>query len=263
MKQSDQVVKEQTQTRLVDAITQDQFVLYGQPIVALGASGDGSAYVEVLIRYLEEEKNCLPPGGFVDVLESLKLMGVLDRWVIGRIVRSIVGHHAAYKNWNVPRYSINVSVDSLLDPGFAKLVRDYFRKNDLPASKIWLEITEVDAEEHSEAVRNLTATIVPAGCGLTITSYKGRLLPPASLRRLGADSVKIDSQGVCDFDLNYTVGHTQAVQLACVREKITTIAEMVEGPEVLEAVKQLGFDYAQGYTLGVPAPLPSLSSPGQ
>jgi EAL domain-containing protein (putative c-di-GMP-specific phosphodiesterase class I) len=219
--------------------------------------------VEVLIRYLEEEKNCLPPGGFFDVLESLKLIGVLDRWVIGRIVRSLVGHHEAHKNWNVPRYSINLSVDSLLDPGFCKQVADTLRKSGLPPGKLKFEIGEADAEANLEAVGRLSAAVSPFGCGLTLTAYKGRLLPPGSLRRIGVDSVKINSDGVCDCDLNYTVGHAQAIQLACAREKVKTIAEMVEGTEVLEAVRQLGFDYAQGYAVGAPVPLHALDSLAQ
>jgi EAL domain-containing protein (putative c-di-GMP-specific phosphodiesterase class I) len=36
---------------------------------------------------------------------------------------------------------------------------------------------------------------------------------------------------------------------------IKTIAEHVENEEVLEVVKDLGIDYAQGYYLGKPEPL--------
>jgi EAL domain-containing protein (putative c-di-GMP-specific phosphodiesterase class I) len=36
-----------------------------------------------------------------------------------------------------------------------------------------------------------------------------------------------------------------------------TIAEYVESPEILEIVKSLGIDFAQGYCIGMPSLIPS------
>jgi Amt family ammonium transporter len=40
---------------------------------------------------------------------------------------------------------------------------------------------------------------------------------------------------------------------------MATIAEFVENERVLETLKRLGVDYAQGYAVGHPGPLPPLT----
>ena len=42
------------------------------------------------------------------------------------------------------------------------------------------------------------------------------------------------------------IGHTMGMR---------TVAEYVDNPEVLQALRDIGIDYAQGYLLGKPQPL--------
>jgi len=261
---SQQMAREETTGRLVEAITQDQFILYGQPIVPIGAAQESSGYIEVLVRYLEEERTLLPPGGFFEVLESLNLMSVLDRWVLSRVMRALVGQYNAQKNWNVPRYSVNLSVDSLYANEFCNLVREYFRKYHLPPDKLRFEIDESDAQVHAIELVRVTSILNPIGCGFTLTSYTGKLLPPASLPSLGMDAVKIDGKLIADGSLSAaTPARGKAIHLMCKDLGIRIIAEMVEYQETLEMLNSLGVDYAQGYAVARPAPLQSLRSAAQ
>jgi EAL domain-containing protein (putative c-di-GMP-specific phosphodiesterase class I) len=256
MKASEQRTKEGTARRLTDAITRDHFILYGQPIVSTGAARERPGYIEILVRYIEEERNLLPPGGFFEVLESLNLMSVLDFWVLNRVLRSLAGQCTVQENCNVPRYSVNLSVDSLYEAKFSAFIIEHFRANRLPRGKLWLEIAERDAKEHAVALENVISNLRPIGCGFALTSYSGDILPPASLQHLGVDTIKIDGQIIGDINRNVAASaRVKAIHLMCKKLRIQTVGEMVEYPEILEKLKKLGIDYAQGYAVAPPAPL--------
>lgn len=256
MNLSEQTEREQTTTRLIEAITQEHFILYGQPIIPVSAPKESAGYIEVLVRYVEEEKRLLPPGGFFEVLESLNLMSVLDRWVINRVVRSLVGQHDAQRDWNVPRYSVNLSVDTLYEAEFCRLVAEYFRKYRLPPDKVRFEIDESDAQVHAVELAKVTSNLSLIGCGFTLTSYTGDLVPPSSLQALRVDAVKMDGKALTDPNPAVSSrSKGRAIYSMCRNLGIRIIAEMVEDPQTLDKLKQIGVDYAQGYAIGRPAPL--------
>jgi EAL domain-containing protein (putative c-di-GMP-specific phosphodiesterase class I) len=255
----DEMGRQLTTERLVDAITENRFVLYGQLIVPLGARRESFGYIEVLIRYIEEETNLLAPGGFFEVLESLNLMPVLDRWVLNRVVHSMVEQHNAQSDWNVPRYSVNLSTDSLYVDEFPTLVGEYFGRYRLPPDKLGFELDESDAQAHTVALVKLTSKLRGIGCGFALTSYTGDLIPPASLPALGVDAVKMDGKIIAGANLEVAApAGGKATHLVCKDLGIRTIAQMVEDQKTLEKLKQVGVDYAQGYAIARPAPLQSL-----
>lgn len=253
----EQIAKQVTATRLTDAITQDLFILYGQPIVPLGPTQDRSAYIEILVRYAEEERKLLPPGGFFEVLESVNLMSLLDQWVLNRVVRSLAGPHAVQKNGSIPRCSINLSIDSLYDSEFLAFAFRHVRSSSLPPGKLWFQITESDAQAHAAGLEKLLLDLTRIGCGFTLTSYTGIYIAPASLRAWGVGSVKIDGQLIRHIEHAAAFVRAKAIHLECKDHGIQTIAEMVESPATLQVLKRAGIDYAQGCAVAPPAPFES------
>ena len=90
----------------------DELALYCQPIVAL--RGGGFPMAEVLVRLRDEERKLLSPGSFLPVFEHYGRMPDLDRWVVRNVIRHIA------RGSRVPRFSINVSSQSLADGEFPK-----------------------------------------------------------------------------------------------------------------------------------------------
>ncbi|MDH5536149.1 MAG: EAL domain-containing protein [Betaproteobacteria bacterium] len=251
--------REDTIPQLLRAINQENFILYGQLIVPISAPRESRGYIEVLVRYLEEEKNLLPPGGFFEVLESLNLMSMLDRWVLNRVVGSMVEQHEVHKEWSIPRYSVNLSVDSLYENEFLSLIHEYFRRFELPPGKLGLEIDESDAHTRLDELAKLTSSVNPLGCGFTITSYTGELIHPNLLRSLNVESVKMDGKAIAVISSDEAARvDASATYRACKNQGVRVIAEMVEQREVLKQLKALGVDYAQGYAICRPAPLHGL-----
>jgi len=251
-----------TAHRLREAITQDQFVLYGQPIVPINGTACAGGYLEILVRYVEEETKLLPPGGFFSVLESLKLMATLDRWVVSRVVRRLAGLHATQRNQNIPRYSLNLSADALCDGDFPDFVGAQLGAGKLPAGTVCFEVSEADAQAQPAAVARLSSRLKPAGCGLTLTGYSGALLAPSLLPALAVQAVKFDPDLTGGLHLNEPAfARARTIRIACQAAGISTIGELVERQQDLDNLTKLGADYAQGHFMATPAPLQSAARP--
>lgn len=245
-----------TADKLIAALKQDGFILYGQIIKPISAGADRSGYQEILIRYREEEEKLLPPGGFFPILESYKLMATLDRWVVNRVIKWLLAKHKAGKKPDAPRCSINLSGESIAGAGFPKFVKEQLKRGRVPPDRISFEVQEDDADAHAVALGKIIDELGPSGCSFAITGYTGEFVSAEMLQALGVNFVKIDSRIIRNLhqhDGSYVTA--DAIHRTCQALGIRTIAEFVERPETVRKLKELGVDYAQGYGIAKPVPL--------
>jgi EAL domain-containing protein (putative c-di-GMP-specific phosphodiesterase class I) len=123
----------------------------------------------------------------------------------------------------------------------------------LPASVLCLEITESEALSE-QALPALTA-LREAGFGLAIDDFGVGHSSLARLRDLPATLVKLDRRFVerlpgTERDRAFFRGMTQLTTAL----GLTTVAEGVETPAQLQALRDAGCDACQGYLLGAPMP---------
>ena len=79
--------------RLHQALVQDRFRLYAQPVVALGDHDADVEYQEVLLRLADDEKSAiLLPGAFIPAAERYQQMQALDRWVVRTALANLGAH---------------------------------------------------------------------------------------------------------------------------------------------------------------------------
>jgi EAL domain-containing protein (putative c-di-GMP-specific phosphodiesterase class I) len=242
---------------LVAALKGDQFILYAQPIAPLLPRDDQTSYQEILVRFAEEEKKLLPPGGFFPTLERLKLMATLDKWVINRVLRWFVAKRkAAPTAWSKMCCSINLSTDSILGAGFVEFVTGQLKQSNVPAENILFEISEQDADKYALELDQFVMPLKPLGCRFVITGYSGELVSQEMLQALGINLLKIDGGIVRRIhEHQQSFDEARSIHDACRDIGIRTVAELVESSETLDRLKEIGVDYAQGYGISKPAPL--------
>ena len=68
--------------RIQQALADERFRLYYQPILPLGSGALAEARGEILLRMLDETGRIVPPGAFLPAAERYGLMLALDRWVV-------------------------------------------------------------------------------------------------------------------------------------------------------------------------------------
>src|SRR5581483_9625297 len=81
------------EARIKDALQQNRFELYMQPILEL-SSGEVTQY-EVLIRMQTDDGTVITPNQFLPVAERSGLIQEIDRWVVRQTVALIAEHKRA------------------------------------------------------------------------------------------------------------------------------------------------------------------------
>ena len=238
------------------ALKAGEFVLYGQTIKAIGSGHGKPVYQEILVRYAEEEDKLLPPGGFFPTLERLKLMPLLDKWVIARIVRWCADTRKSTKHWPSAHCTINLSLDSIVSEDFPAFVAGQLTKSHVPGDRLLFEISEQDVDKHPLDLDRIMVALKPLGCGFVITGYGGEIVSAEMLQALGVNLVKIDGRIVRRLhEQKESFSTARSIHAACKEIGVRTIAELVELRETVQKLREIGVDYAQGYGVAKPAPL--------
>jgi EAL domain-containing protein (putative c-di-GMP-specific phosphodiesterase class I) len=229
---------------LQEALAEKRFILYSQPIVDLRS--EKIAHRELLIRMLSEDGEVIPPGMFLPIAERFSLVGEIDRWVIGQAL--IVARDEPV--------TVNVSARSVDDHWILEAVGTAIA-NGLDPGNLIFEITETAMITDFGAALAFVSALTELGCDLALDDFGTGFGSFIYLKHLPARYVKIDMEFVRNIlvDPTDTEIVRSIVGIAHTLGK-KTIAEGVENADVLEALRDLGVDYAQGYYLGRPEPHP-------
>ena len=242
--------------KIRQGLEQKRFMLYGQPIVPLVDSAEG-LHFEVLLRYLDDRGNIIPPGAFLPAAERYNLASELDRWIIANLLEWLASKPDFLHT--VSLCSINLSGLSLSDETMMAFISEQFTKWEVPTHKICFEITETAAITNLSYAANFIQQLKAQGCQFSLDDFGSGLSSFAYLKNLPVDYLKIDGLFVKDIledevDLAMVksineVGHVMNKK---------TIAEFVENEAIFNLLKSLGIDYAQGYGIGKPVPIDDL-----
>ena len=148
-------VQDDVAGRLLTALQEDEFVLHSQPIVPLVPQTDGRKFNEIFVRLQEEDEKLLPPGSFFPMIEEVGMLPVLDRWVVNRMARHVRAGLKANSIWNVPRYIVNLSDETLADEDFGQYVLQYADESYLSGGVLGFDISCDSAVANMESVLGL------------------------------------------------------------------------------------------------------------
>jgi diguanylate cyclase (GGDEF)-like protein/PAS domain S-box-containing protein len=246
-------------TRIGQALEENRFVLYGQPIRALSKDFAEDAYVEVLVRMNSEDGQLITPGAFIPAAERYNLMPQLDRWVVNNAVAWYAEQlHSKHKT-KLPTLGINLSGASVSDAGFLEFIRTTLKARDVPARALCFEITETAAITHMKRAVRFMNELRETGCRFALDDFGSGMSSFAYLKNLPVDFIKIDGNFVREMHKDVVdLAMTEAINRIGHVMNIPTIAESVENQETLEMLQELGVNYAQGFHVAKPMPLDQL-----
>ena len=250
--------------RLRRAIKEDRLILYEQPTVPLQSNGDPAQHHEVLVRMLDEAGELMLPGAFFPTAERYGLMPDIDRWVVSRVIRWLADNGDRFAPPPLA-ISVNLAGDSLTDERFLKFVMAELEATGASADQLLFEVTETSAFENLADARRLMSRLRKLGCRFSLDDFGSGMSSFFYLKNLPVDFLKIDGAFVRDImkdplddaivESANRIGHVLGKQ---------TIAEFVASEDILERVRALGVDFAQGHALAEPRPLDELlEKPGQ
>ena len=244
----------QWMVRIQSALEADRFELNYQPIIPLNQP-DEPIHYEILLRMIGENGESIPPGAFIPSAERYQLMARIDRWVIEHLF-SWMDDHWDYNSSDV--FAINLSGQSLADENLLYRIKKLFSVYAVQADRICFEITETSAISNLSKAQVFIAELKQLGCLFALDDFGSGLSSFAYLKSLDVDYLKIDGAFVKDM-VEDPIDRAMVESIHNIGNvlKLKTIAEFVENDEVLQALKKVGVDFAQGYGIACPRALPS------
>ncbi len=241
--------------RINQALDEDHFCLYAQPILSLEHSQ--SKHFEMLVRMQDDQGGIIPPGAFLPAAERYSLTVKLDTWVVKNTCALLAKHSDFIES--VDFLSINLSGPSLTNYEFLKVIEQNLNEHGIPPRKICFEITETVAISNLESAIRFIGTLKDLGCRFSLDDFGSGLSSFGYLKNLPVDYLKIDGMFVKDI-IDDPIDHAMVKSINEIGHVMgmKTIAEFVENDEIKGMLRELGVDYAQGYAIGKPGPFENL-----
>jgi diguanylate cyclase (GGDEF)-like protein len=236
---------------LAKAIERDEIFIEYQPIVSLATGRTIAA--EALARWRHPGLGLVSPSEFVPLAEETGLIREIGRHVLTQACR----HFRRWGTADEPLVlHVNLSAAQLRDPELISTVRAVLEESRIPPDRLALEITETellgDAATSAARFQELRALGVRVslddfGTGYSSLSY---------LHSLPLDSLKIAKPFVDGLvgDGGRDASFIGVIVELARKLELDVIAEGIEVPDQMHALRELGVELGQGFLLGRPAP---------
>jgi PAS domain S-box-containing protein len=231
--------------RIQDALSEDRFELFAQPIIDLN-SGE-TVQRELLLRMREADGQIVPPISYLPIAEQYGLIADIDSWVVGRATEIAAA---------VGAVQVNLSARSIGDPAIIERIERCLETTGADPTSLVFEITETALIADEAAATAFVKRVHALGCKLALDDFGTGYGGFTYLKHLPVDLLKIDVDFVRDLATNAASRHVVEAVVTLARAfGLQTVAEGVEDAVALQVVRELGVDFAQGYHIARPAPV--------
>jgi EAL domain-containing protein (putative c-di-GMP-specific phosphodiesterase class I)/CHASE2 domain-containing sensor protein len=212
---------------------------------------------EALARWTHPEKGPIAATEFIAAAEQHDRIGKLTDFVLEQAIAGAVAINRKQRGFTV---AVNLSARLLSDKGLILRLRAMLARHGLDASQLTLELTETAELANSGAALDMLAALRGLGVTIAIDDYGTGLSTLDYLKKIPASEIKIDQSFVKTMLDNRSdlvmVQSTIALAHSLGRK---VVAEGVENQDVLDALIDMGCDVAQGYVIGRPMSIESLT----
>jgi diguanylate cyclase (GGDEF)-like protein len=227
-----------------------RLVLQRQMVAPIVPDSEAKAHYDVLLALRGEDGEVAPvsPDLLMEA-ERGERMADVDRWV----VRTALDWMSANRREVVRSggFTINLSGATLSDESLLEYVVGALTETSVPPAKVIFEVTESVAIDRLSSAVDFIRTLREYGCRFAIADFGAGHATFSYLKTLPVDFVKIDGLFVHDLAENDNdFAMVKSInEISHLLGKLT-IAEYVDSEAVLDRLKELGVDYAQGTMLG-------------
>lgn len=207
--------------------------------------------VEALARWQSATRGLVEPAGFIPVAEATGVIDEIDDWVIAQAC-------AQLRTWDdagLPplRVAVNVSPRRLATGDLAGSIAAAARDAGVDPGRLEIEVPEAVAAgpDAAAGIREVRAL----GVHVAIDDFGTGASSLSRLQDLPLDRLKIDPSSVALLVAGAAAGSVADAVIALGNSLgLQVVAEGVEQPAQLAALRSLGCDAAQGHLFGSPVP---------
>lgn len=237
--------------RIREALEQDRFVLYWQPIRNL--NDPQIRQYELLLRMVDKDGAVIPPAAFLETAERFGSIHAIDRWVVKKAIALLAEHQQMGSDICL---EVNLSGRAFEDPQLLPMIREEFERTGVNPQNLILEITETAAIKDLDMACQFIETLRALGCRFAIDDFGTGFASLYYVKRLPVDYLKIDGSFITNLPRD-PVDQQLVRAMVGVAQGLgkKTVAEFVSDEETVQLLQELGVDFAQGYHIGKPRPL--------
>ncbi len=214
-------------------------------------------FYEILISILGPTDHLIPPKDFIPAAERFGRMTSVDRWVIREVLDWCAHNGGALTT--LDGFTINLCGPTLNDGDLANYLRSQLDRTGVSGELLCFEVTETAAVQNLARAADLIREVKELGCRFSLDDFGSGLSSYSYLKNLPVDYLKVDGQFVRDIDRD-EADHAMVHSINELGHFLgkRTIAEFVENDTILNQLKDIGLDFAQGYGIGRPVPIGEL-----
>ncbi|MDJ0812997.1 MAG: EAL domain-containing protein [Woeseiaceae bacterium] len=242
---------------LHEAVDRNELTLAYQPITDVGLGRVIAA--EALLRWKQPDGTLISPGEFVPVAEESGLMIRIGEFVLDEACKQMLAWHEA--GILLPTICVNVSKVQLMSGDFVATVKRIINKHQIDPASVELEISERGVLSGNHEVISQLHDLKGFGVRLSVDDFGTGDSAIAYLKELPIDVLKIDRSYVAGLASNEKDSALVSAMIALgQRLGLAVVAEGVETPDQLAALRNLECDAFQGFLISEPVPGHAFSS---
>lgn len=232
------------------ALDNQQFEVHFQPKITVQTGEICGA--EALLRWRNDKFGNIPADKIIEAAERVGIIHRITLWVLEQGISTCARWH---QNGCPISLSVNLSVRDLSNQQLCDQIYALMQTYNLDFRYLTLEITEGVMMENLALSLEVLERLHKMGINLSIDDFGTGFSSLAYLKKLPVNELKIDKSFIMemDRDMNDRLIVQSTINLGH-NLGLMVIAEGVENEHIMQLVRDLGCDQAQGYHLGKPQP---------
>lgn len=209
--------------------------------------------VEALARLMDPTGGVvLAPDAFLGVAEQTGLVTRLDAMVFAMAAQEVARWRAQPGGARLC-LAINLSAADLDDPGLVDRFVDVAARAGLPLDAVIVELTETLLSRTGRGHEQVLSTLADLGCNITLDDFGTGNASFDYLRRFRVDGIKVDRSFVQFLGKGGPQERMAESMLRfCLSLGVHVVAEGIERPEQVAALRRLGCALGQGFLMSRP-----------
>lgn len=208
---------------------------------------------EALARMKDSDGKLINPAEFIPVAEKNGLIDLVDMTVFRQAVKFLAD--VIQKGNTDVTMSVNISMWHLMKNSFIEEIREVIESNGVPADHIELEVNESIMVNSAEKALRRINEVKKMGIKVAIDNFGTGYSSLSYLSKIPSDSLKIDKPFI-DAMNGSEASKQYVASIVSIGHilNLKVISEGVESSEQIDALRDIGCDYIQGYIWGRPLP---------
>ena len=229
--------------KLLDALENKRVTPFLQPLVPLNNPNLPVKY-EALARLVDKKGKIVPPVNFLRVAKQNRIYYRITHAMLNEAFILIEKHHIFL--------SINLSMADIMNDKTTQMIFNKL-ENFQACENITFELLETEDFKDYKAVYDFCVKAKSYGVSLALDDFGSGYSNFSHIIHLPVDYIKIDASLISNIVRDHASRlMVEMIVLFAKKIGVKTVAEFVSSYEIMETVRELGVDYAQGFYIGKP-----------